>query len=620
MRLDSKPARFLSNLALLLCSFLIGCAPLSPDAETTTYPPNRPLSAAPSVIVASKLGERTCDLYIPAGETVGETIVCGFVRVPWDPSQPDGATTDLAYVILRATGGNPRPDAIIHVAGGPGIGSTLREPVLEFIQRYAPLRADRDIILYDQRGMGHSLPFFTCPYPDEQQAITVRERLTADLGTDPSDADVNNAFCREELAGQGYSPTNISTAASAADLVELMNALGYEAYNLYGISYGTRLLMSLLHHLPEQAKVRSVVLDSPYPLPEDQINDFSPLGHVAKVTLLQQVFDLCAGDPACGDAYPDLQAQFDTLEQSLASQPLALPDGSDLTVEQLYRSIFPFNPTIGFVTYQPRLIAELARGDTTTLMQLRNGELAIEMPVTALGEEHPRVQELVDAYMACEMDWSDENLMKAVDADLVRLWDAEPAAVIQFLTDYCLNGSGTAAVDLVSELSGGTFNNVIIRFAPDTIMGLNAVLNGKLKCTEQWPFADDPAKVQVALAEAGAPPFWVEKTLAEMAAQAEGCAGWADALTEPTPSIFADAPVLILNGQLDAITPPVFGEIAASELPAAQFVIVPTAGHSILGNHGDCPTTLVEQFLARPDQEVDAGCTANMQVQFAIKP
>jgi pimeloyl-ACP methyl ester carboxylesterase len=620
MRSDFKPVRLPSNLALLLCFFLIGCVPLSPDAETATHPPSPPLTAAPSAMVATKLGERACDLYIPAGEMEGETILCGYVRVPWDRSQPQGATIDLAYVILKATGGNPQPDPIIHVSGGPGLGATLRQATLEFIQRYAPLRADRDIILYDQRGMGHSLPFFSCPYPDEQQAIAVRERLTADLGTDPSDADVNNAFCQEGLAGQGYSPTNISTAASAADLVELMDTLGYEAYNLYGISYGTRLLMSLLHHFPEQANVRSVVLDSPYPLPEDQINDFSPLGHVAKVNLLQEVFDLCAGDPACGDAYPNLQAQFDTLVQSLASQPLSLPDGSDLTVEQLYRSIFPFNQTVGYVAYQPRLIVELAQGDTTTFMQLRNGEVAIERPVTALGEEHPRAGELVDAFLACEMDWSDEALMAEQGEELVKLWDADPSAIRQFLAKYCLDGSDAPAAELVSQLPEGVFNNVIVRFAPDTIMGLNAQLNSKLKCTEQYPFAGDPAKVGVGLTEAGAPTFWVEKTLEEMTAQAEGCAGWADALAAPTPAAYGETSVLILNGQLDANTPPAYGEVAAAQLPQARLIIVPSAGHSILGNHGDCPTTLVEQFLARPDQEVDAGCTADMQIQFVIQP
>jgi len=620
MRSTSKSARVSSLLAVLLSFFLLGCVPLAPATETVTQPSAPLVAAALPARGTPELRERACDLYIPAGEVEGETILCGFVRVPWDRGRPDGTSTDLAYVILRATGGSPRSDAIVHVAGGPGAGSTLRQPVLEFIKRYAPLRVDRDVILYDQRGMGHSVPFFSCPYPDENVAAEVRSRLAAELGADPSDVDVNTAFCQEALAAQGYSPSDLSTATSAADLVDVMAALGYDAYHLYGISYGTRLLMSLLHHFPDQANVRSVVLDSPYPLPEDLVNDFVPLGHLAQQSLFEEVFALCAADLSCAAAYPDLRGQFDDLAQTLASQPLALADGSEFGVEDLYRTLFPFNPTVHLVAYQPRLIAELAQGNTSTLMQLRSGEIAADTGVTALGEEHPRSAELVDAFLACEMDGADEAKNAEQMAALIALWDAEPTAIQQYLARYCLSGSETAASDLVTQLPRGVFNSVIIRFAPDTIQGVNAALNSKLKCTEQWPFAPDPAELAAALREAGQPVFLVEQVLAEMAAQADGCAGWAAGLTAPTPSIYGKAPVLILNGQLDANTPPVNGALAAEQLPQAQFILVPNAGHSILGNHGACPTAWVEQFLANPDQPVDAGCTTGMQIQFSTEP
>ncbi len=103
-----------------------------------------------------------------------------------------------------------------------------------------------------------------------------------------------------------------------------------------------------------------------------------------------------------------------------------------------------------------------------------------------------------------------------------------------------------------------------------------------------------------------------------MTGRGEGCSAWSDVLTEPTPSTYGDYPVLILSGQYDSITPPEMAEIAASELPSAQFLTVPNAMHSILGNHGDCPTQIVQQFLSDLDDPVDAACIEEMSVKWVM--
>ena len=82
----------------------------------------------------------------------------------------------------------------------------------------------------------------------------------------------------------------------------------------------------------------------------------------------------------------------------------------------------------------------------------------------------------------------------------------------------------------------------------------------------------------------------VELALTTRAGESAGCEGWSNALVAPTASTYAETPVLILSGQFDATTPPVYGAIAAGQLPKAQLVNMPNAGHSILGNQGDCPT------------------------------
>jgi hypothetical protein len=84
----------------------------------------------------------------PAGTPGGAA--CYRVDVPADWSQPDGTTVSLPVAVLPATGAARQPDAIVVPAGGPGFDG------LGDADYYStsPLRACRDIVLYDQRGTG----------------------------------------------------------------------------------------------------------------------------------------------------------------------------------------------------------------------------------------------------------------------------------------------------------------------------------------------------------------------------------------------------------------------------------------------------------------------------------
>ena len=574
--------------------------------------------AVTSPLEGSSLQVRSCDIYLPAGEVGGKTIECGYVSVPWDRTDPAGAKAQLAYITLKATGDNRQPDAMVHVAGGPGAGSTLRDAALEFIKRYAALRTDRDIILYDQRGMGNSLPFFACDYSDEATMAATAAALAQQIGRTPTTAEAQSAYCEQDWAAQGFPAGAISTQNSAADLVDLMDALNYPAYNLYGVSYGTRLLMALMHFFPVEARVRSIVLDSPYPLPEDQINDLTASGVLQYPVLRDNLFAACAQDEQCNAAYPDLGARYTGLVARLAAAPMTLADGSELTAEAFQRSIFPFAEAIGHVPYMPRLIAELEAGGTTTLEMLRSGAIPGSHHLTALGAEHPRINELIDAYLACAIDTPDDSAWQAYEQRLLGLWDAAPAAVVTFLTDTCLDGSGANAGALVQALPAGVFNSIIMRFAPEQTPGVNMMLNSKLRCTEQVPFALLAPAVLDKLRAAVLPEFFVQETMAGIAALGDGCAGWSNALTAPTPSTYGNYPVLILSGNFDAITPPAYGQVAAAQLPQASLVAVPNATHSILGNYGDCVTSITRQFLENPTLRPDSRCAQALTIPFVM--
>ncbi len=476
----------LTTIILLLTLGLTACTtnPVGTVQSETTAAGDTPLPLNDGLTLL----ERPCNVYLPKGEVEGETILCGYVRMPWDREDPNSATTDLAYVILKATGGNPQPDAIVHISGGPGIGATLRDVVPELVKRYAPLRSDHDVVLYDQRGMGHSQPFFECPYPDEAQAAKLRDQLVASATGEVSEADIQHAFCQQELAASGFPAAGISTANSAADLIDVMAALGYPAYNLYAISYGTRLAMSLMHYFPDHPLVRSIVLDSAYPLPEDKVNDYLAAPYLYQQALFEAVFQTCAGDLACAAAYPDLRKRYDDLAATLAASPLDLGDGEDFGSDDLYRLVYPFNMALNYIAYQPRLIAELEQGDTTTLTLLRSGQVPTRDVVTGVGPTVDGFSDLMDAFLECTADVTDGD---AMEMTLVALWDADSDAVQRAVSELCPGDRAMAVNELLATLAPQAFNGIIARFAPETVQGVNSAVNNKLSCTEQYPFAEE---------------------------------------------------------------------------------------------------------------------------------
>jgi pimeloyl-ACP methyl ester carboxylesterase len=105
------------------------------------------------------------------------------------------------------------------------------------------------------------------------------------------------ARCREQLTKQGVDLSAYSTQASADDLEDLRRVLGYKSWNLYGVSYSTKLMLEVVRKYPET--VRSVVLDSPLP-PQVSYDEESVTNWHESLTLL---FRDCATDSACNKAF-----------------------------------------------------------------------------------------------------------------------------------------------------------------------------------------------------------------------------------------------------------------------------------------------------------------------------
>ena len=88
---------------------------------------------------------------------------------------------------------------------------------------------------------------------------------------------------------------------------------------------------------------------------------------------------------------------------------------------------------------------------------------------------------------------------------------------------------------------------------------------------------------------------------------------------EPTVS---DVPVLILTGQWDPVTPPIYGDTVAKYLAHSLHVIVPHGGHGFDGLTGpDCIDNLTSGFVEKGSTAgLDASCVNAIKRQgFQLK-
>ena len=167
---------------------------------------------------------------------------CGHLTVPLDPSGASPGAITLAIRRHRAPVGQEK-SAVVALAGGPGQAAL---PFTEqFVSLLGPIISTRDLIVFDQRGIGLSHPL-SC------------HRFESSIGDSPLGPAI--AECAAEI---GPTRSFYATADSAADIEAIRVAGGYEKLVLYGTSYGTKLAEEYARDYPSH--VEALVLDSVVP-------------------------------------------------------------------------------------------------------------------------------------------------------------------------------------------------------------------------------------------------------------------------------------------------------------------------------------------------------------------
>ena len=239
--------------------------------------------------------------------------------------------------------------------------------ISNWLYMFNDVRTDRDLIVLDQRGVGYSEPSLNCPEAEEQWF----QDWTQNLSMKESDQHYAKALqaCHDRLVSEGINLSAYTSAANAADVEDLRKALGYSQWNIYGGSYGTKLALTIMRDYPEG--VRSVILDSAYPL---QANLYA--GPSNSLRSLNRIFERCAADTDCNQAYPDLEATFYNLVDQLDTEPpiLNLYDALNfkfykvvLNGDRFIWTIFQMLYDTGQLPGLPRRIYEIKEGKTDLL-------------------------------------------------------------------------------------------------------------------------------------------------------------------------------------------------------------------------------------------------------------
>ena len=224
--------------------------------------------------------------WAPCGDS--NDFACGHLTVPLDPSGGTPGTITLAIRRHLAPVGEAK-DAIVALAGGPG------QSAIPFTEQFArvlgPIADTRDLIVFDQRGIGLSGPL-SC------------HRFELDANTPPGPT---IAECAAQL---GPTRSFYATADTVADIEALRVAGGYEKLVLYGTSYGTKVAEDYAQEYPSH--VEALVLDSVVPP-----NGPEPLNRATLVAVPRILRQLCAAR-ACVRITPNPVGDLARLVRRLA--------------------------------------------------------------------------------------------------------------------------------------------------------------------------------------------------------------------------------------------------------------------------------------------------------------
>jgi pimeloyl-ACP methyl ester carboxylesterase len=413
---------------LLTASFISGCftaACSSHDRPASAYHDEilpegtGPDAAVPPPSTEGAYAHAPCPFVPPMGIEVD----CGYLTVAENrkgSSPKERGTLELAVGVFKAGGPSPSAPPLLYLDGGPG-GPAL-DDVVGGWPLFQAVNIHGDLVVLDQRGTGHSKPSLVC-----------------DESLPKGDAGSALQACRDDLAGKVLDLSNFDSASNAADVDELRRALGIPTWNVFGVSYGTRLALTVARDHP--TNIGSIVVDSVLP---PQVDALAQAGPDANRTF-ELIFNTCAAQDACARAFPNLRDDFyATLDQLAASPaPIPLRDGSTFLFDAdvMIDLVFSLCYTAEVIPFIPEIIEEfhlaqfdgLAAALSTATAPGQGSDLALGMNLSVVCREMAPFTSR-QAYAQANADLPPElraHFGSADQLDECDVWKVAPAGAIE---------------------------------------------------------------------------------------------------------------------------------------------------------------------------------------------
>ncbi|WDI32563.1 alpha/beta fold hydrolase [Hyphococcus flavus] len=274
-------------------------------------------------------------------------ISCYQLEVPENREKPDSRMIELQFIKLAARKPEKwdneedgdwfkRADPIIYFTGGPGAKA------LGYVKRFQNhgARDVRDLYILEQRGIGWSSDFcLDYPLFDPSHANTPEWNEYQLAGVKSMEA----CFAKASAAGVDLSGYN--TIENARDARALRMALGYDEWNVWGISYGSILGQAYLKEDPEG--IRAAVIDAIVPLRQDATFHNIARYYDRDLTMLQEI---CEADDECARNFPNFKERLKGAIEKVADSPIIIDDAIDAELFPTGKGYF-FHDIIGALPF-----------------------------------------------------------------------------------------------------------------------------------------------------------------------------------------------------------------------------------------------------------------------------
>lgn len=289
---------------------------------------------------------------------ISEKSKCATLKMPLDHRGAVSGDIDVFVAVVPALSSQILADPLVIFSGGPGQANS--EMGAFVAMAFKSIREHREIILIDQRGTGNSTPL-RCADEDESVYSPAKHSQS-----------IQSCRASFDFAAEYFTMENV-----IEDTHSILEGLGYEKVNLWGVSWGTRSAVHYLRRYP--AHVRSVIVDGVLP-PDIGIFETAPK---SATRALNKLYEACKRDEICTGAYGNIEEIVDELVNKASKGTLRYNGANPVTGEQMSQviSLMTLVQNIRGILYAPQKATMLPMA----LYKLNNGDGRPFMALTSEG-------------------------------------------------------------------------------------------------------------------------------------------------------------------------------------------------------------------------------------------